>query len=67
MDFVNIQGILKNEQGNPINKMKVQLMKSDQKWFEDHYDDIIDSKWVNDDGTFELSFSKKKLVDYLRN
>ncbi len=65
MNILLINGILKDPQGNPINNVKVQTMKSDQKWFEDHYDDIIDSKWVNDDGTFETSFDKEKFKEGL--
>ena len=41
----------------------VQAMDSDQKWYEDRNDDVIDSKWVNEDGTFEISFDKVKFKD----
>lgn len=43
--------------------MKVQAVDSDQKWFEDRNDDIIDSKWVDDDGSFEISFDTEKFQD----
>jgi hypothetical protein len=51
-----IKGTLKDSEGRPITDVKVQAMDSDQKWFEDRNDDILDSKWVNDDGTFEIRF-----------
>jgi hypothetical protein len=54
-----IKGKLKDSEGRPITDVKVQAMDSDQKWFEDRNDDIIDSKWVNNDGTFEISFDNQ--------
>ena len=41
----------------------VQVMDSDQKWYEDHIDDLIDSKWVNKDGTFEIPFDKERFKE----
>lgn len=58
-----IKGRIKNSEGNPIKNVKVEAMDSDQNWFEDHNDDLIDSKWVNSDGTFEISFEKKRIQE----
>ncbi len=58
-----INGKIKDSVGNPIRNVKVEAMDSDQKWFEDHYDDLIDSKWVNNDGTFEIPFDKKRIQE----
>ena len=41
----------------------VQAMDSDQKWYEDRNDDVIDSKWVNEDGTFEIPFDRVKFKE----
>jgi hypothetical protein len=54
-----IKGTLKDSEGRPITDVKVQAMDSDQRRFEDRNDDIIDSKWVNNDGTFEISFDNQ--------
>lgn len=43
--------------------MKVEALDSDQKWFEDHSDDLINSKWVNDDGTFEITFDTQQFQE----
>ena len=43
--------------------MKVEALDSDQRWFEDRNDDLISSKWVNDDGTFEISFDTQQFQD----
>ena len=51
-----VKGTIKDYDGKPITGVKVQAMDSDQKWFEDRNDDILDSKWVNNDGTFEIRF-----------
>ena len=43
--------------------MKVEALDSDQRWFEDRNDDLINSKWVNDDGTFEIIFDTQQFQD----
>ena len=48
---------------NPIKNVMVQAMDSDQKWYEDRNDDLIESKWVNEDGTFEIAFDKGRFKD----
>ena len=42
-----IDGLIKDSEEKPIGNVKVQAMDSDQKWFEDHNDDLLDSKWVD--------------------
>lgn len=58
-----IKGTLKDSERKPITGVKIQAMDSDQKWLEDRNDDIIDSKWVNDDGTFEISFDDQQFQE----
>jgi hypothetical protein len=58
-----LKGTVKDYKGKPIGGVKVQAMDSDQKWFEDLNDDIIDNKWVNDDGTFEISFGNQQFQE----
>jgi hypothetical protein len=43
----------------------VQAFESDQRWYEDLNDDLIDSKWVNENGTFEISFDNDRVKDNL--
>ena len=61
-DYI-IKGIIKDNQNSFIKNVLVQAMDSDQKWYEDRNDDVIDSKWVNEDGTFEISFDRVKFKD----
>ena len=61
-DYI-IKGVIKDNQNNSIKNILVQAMDSDQKWYEDRNDDVIDSKWVNEDGSFEISFDKVKFKD----
>jgi hypothetical protein len=58
-----LKGTLKDSEGKPITRMKIQAMDSDQMWFEDRNDDILDSKWVNEDGTFEISFDNQQFQE----
>lgn len=58
-----IKGSIRDSQKRPVNGVQVQAMDSDQKWFEDRNDDILDSKWVNDDGTFQISFDTQRFQD----
>jgi hypothetical protein len=58
-----IKGVIKDRQNKPIENVMIQAMESDQMWYEDHNDDLIDSKWVNRDGTFEISFDKESFKD----
>jgi hypothetical protein len=59
----NLKGTIVDPEKNPVRGVKVQAMDSDQKWFEDRNDDIIDSKWVEEDGSFEISFDTEKFQD----
>jgi len=63
MSTYTIKGVIKDRQNRPIENVMVQVMDSDQKWYEDHMDDLIDSKWVNKDGTFEIAFDKERFKD----
>lgn len=63
MSTYNIKGVIKDKQNNPIKNIMIQAMDDDQKWYEDRNDDIIDSKWANDDGTFEIAFEKESFKD----
>jgi hypothetical protein len=58
-----LKGTLKDSERKPITRVKIQAMDSDQMWFEDRNDDIIDSKWINDDGTFEISFDNQQFQE----
>jgi hypothetical protein len=58
-----LKGTLKDSEGKPITRVKIQAMDSDQMWFEDRNDDILDSKWINDDGTFEISFDNQQFQE----
>jgi hypothetical protein len=58
-----IRGTLTDYEKKPVSGLKVQAMDSDQRWFEDRNDDLLDSKWVDDDGTFEISFDAQKFQD----
>jgi len=59
----SIRGLIKDIQGNPIHNVMIQAMDSDQKWYEDRHDDMIGRTWVDEDGTFEISFDKEKFKD----
>ena len=52
-----VRGTVKDSAGNPVTKVKVFALDSDQGLFEDHNDDLLGSDWVKPDGTFEISFS----------
>lgn len=58
-----LKGTLKDYEGKPITRVKIQAMDSDQMWFEDRNDDILDSKWTNEDGTFEISFDNQQFQE----
>ncbi len=63
MSTYTIKGIIKDHQNKPLQNLMIQAMTSDQKWYEDHIDDFIDNKWINKDGTFEISFDKERFND----
>jgi hypothetical protein len=58
-----LKGTIRDSQKKPVGGVKVQAMESDQKWFEDRNDDLLDSKWVDDDGTFQISFDTQQFQD----
>ena len=63
MPIYTLKGRLTDSQSKPIRGMKVEVLDSDQNWFEDHNDDLINSKWADDDGTFEITFDTKQFQD----
>ena len=63
MPTYTIKGIIKDHLNRPLQNLMIQAMDSDQKWYEDHMDDLIDSKWIKKDGTFEISFDKERFND----
>ena len=65
MHEYTITGIVMDTKKNPIQKVMVQAMDSDQIWYEDRNDDLIESTWVNDDGTFEILLDKERFDDSL--
>ena len=65
MQEYTITGIVVDTNNKPIKDIMIQAMDSDQKWYEDRNDDILESKWVNDDGTFEILFDKERFKDSL--
>jgi hypothetical protein len=58
-----LKGTITDSQKKPVAGMKVQAMDSDQKWLEDRNDDLLDSKWVDNDGTFQISFDSQQFQD----
>ena len=62
MSECTITGIVMDTKKNPIQKVMVQAMDSDQIWYEDRNHDLIESTWINDDGTFEISLDKEKFM-----
>ena len=58
-----LKGTIRDSQKKPVGGVKIQAMDSDQKWFEDRNDDLLDSKWVDDDGTFQIPFDTQQFQD----
>ena len=56
-DFT-VRGMIKSIIDKPITNVIIQVMDSDQEWFDDRSDDILGSTLSKDDGSFEISFSK---------
>ena len=63
MSDYSIRGVIKDTHGNPLNSVMIQVMDSDQKWYEDRNDDMIGSTWTKEDGTFEIPFDKENFKD----
>jgi hypothetical protein len=66
MHEYTITGIVVDTDNKPIKDIMIQAMDSDQKWYEDRNDDILESKWINDDGTFEILFKKDSKIVFLK-
>jgi len=65
MHDYTITGVVLDINNKPVKNVMIQAMDSDQKWYEDRNEDIIESKWVNEDGTFEIFLDKDKFNDSL--
>lgn len=64
--FVNIfsvQGKIISQTITSFDALKIQVMDDDQQWFEDRNDDLLGSGWVNNDGSFEISFDDSSFKD----
>ena len=56
MEGYLIKGKIFDINQSPLNDLKVQVMDSDQEWFEDLNDDLLGSGWSSSDGSFEIIF-----------
>lgn len=54
-----VLGTVKDNEGNPIKKVKIQAMNSDHRLLEYHNDEILGNVWSNSDGTFKIQFTKQ--------
>jgi hypothetical protein len=65
-DFV-VRGSVKDPSGKPVTNVKVFALDSDQGLFEDYNDDLLGAAWVNQDGSFQITFSsdlfKESLIE----
>lgn len=65
MPEYTITGRVVDITNEPIKDLMIQVMDSDQKWYEDRNDDLLESKWVNPDGRFDIHFDDKTFKDSL--
>jgi len=63
MERYLIKGKIFDINHNPLNDLKVQVMDSDQEWFEDLNDDLLGSGWSSSDGSFEIIFDESFYKD----
>lgn len=49
----------------PMKNLMIQVMDSDQKWYEDRNDDLLENQWVKEDGTFEIYLDEETFKDSL--
>jgi hypothetical protein len=49
----------------PMKNLMIQVMDSDQKWYEDRNDDLLENQWVKEDGTFEIHLDEETFKDSL--
>ena len=55
-----VRGRIKNITDKPITNVIIQVMDSDQEWFDDRSDDMLGMTRVKNDGSFEISFSDEQ-------
>jgi hypothetical protein len=58
-----IKGAITDSNNNPLSNIVVQAMDSDQGFFEDHNDDILESCRTSASGSFEISFNENAFKD----
>ena len=63
MEGYLIKGKIFDINQSPLNDLKVQVMDSDQEWFEDLNDDLLGSGWSSSDGSFEIIFDESFYKD----
>lgn len=49
----------------PVKNLLIQVMDSDQKWYEDRNDDLLESQWIKEDGTFDMFLDTDRFKDSL--
>jgi hypothetical protein len=63
MHKYTITGQVVDIANEPMKDLMIQVMDSDQKWYEDRNDDLLERKWINQDGTFEIHLDKESFKD----
>lgn len=61
-DYV-VKGRISSPTGEPVRDIYVQVVDSDQRFYEDHDDDVIATVKTKGDGSFEIPFDKKTFQD----
>jgi hypothetical protein len=59
----SVEGEIVDSNGNPISNLNIQAMDSDQGFFEDHNDDLLESTKTNERGLFEITFEDSSFKD----
>jgi hypothetical protein len=65
MHKYTITGRVVDAINRPVKNLLIQVMDSDQKWYEDRNDDLLESQWVKEDGTFEIFLDTESFKDSL--
>ncbi len=58
-----VRGEVTDYNNNPLSNLIVQAMDSDQGFFEDHNDDLLESASTDAKGSFEISFDESTFKD----
>lgn len=59
----SVKGVILDPNNNPISDLIVQAMDSDQGFFEDHNDDLLESASTDAKGSFEITFDESTFKD----